>query len=152
MNLEFAEGRQIRHGSTLFQDSRVRAGMPYSLSWASNKSLVTVTHVGVVTIEEIKRSLAEIAKQSDPGMLPYILVDHRDVTDFPDKAELVLFNEQHYRKPRASRFTAFVVNNVTAGPVNFLLLAGANRGITARAFSDTDEAIGWLLAHDSPES
>lgn len=112
--------------------------------------MVTARHFGVVTIEEIKSCLAEVAQHADPLMQPYILVDHREVTDFPDEAEMAVFNDGYYRQPRVSRTTAFVVNDVTAEAVNFLILAGANRGIFAKAFTDPAEAVRWLLSRDEP--
>lgn len=126
--------------------------MPYSLSWTSDRSMVTARHFAVVSIDEIKSSLVEISQQADPTMRPYILVDHREVTGFPNEAELAIFNDAHYRRPRVGHTTAFVVNEVTAEPVNFLILAGSNRGIMAKAFTDTTEAIRWLRAQGDPDA
>lgn len=126
--------------------------MPFSLSWALNRSIVTVNHSGIVTIAEIETTLDEIAQQSDPIIRPYMLVDLREVTEYPGHAEIALFNDAHYRRPRVSRATAFIVNDVTADPIRFLLLSGANRGMTARDFTDTTEALRWLLAHDDPDA
>jgi hypothetical protein len=118
--------------------------MSYTLEWISDRSIVVVHHFGDVTVPEIQASLNEIAEQVDQSELPGLLVDVRDATHYPGEAELMLLVDRNYARPRVSKSTAFVSNEVTADAVNFVVLAGCNRGFVTRNFTDESEAIDWL--------
>lgn len=119
--------------------------MPYALSWAEDRAVIRVRHYGAVTVDEIQASLDDIAGCVDPNDLPGLLVNHEEVTEYPDQAELMFLAQKNAGEPRVSSRTAFVVSDITAEVVAFVVIAATNRGYLARDFSDEREARAWLL-------
>lgn len=120
--------------------------MPYTLEWVSDRRLVKARHFGEVTTDEIRDRLDEIARETGVAHRPYLLVDVREATKYPDITELYLFAEASVYQPRVSSKTAYIFNERTAETIDFVVLAATNRGCSVQRFTEENAAIGWLFS------
>lgn len=119
--------------------------MPYTLEWSLQRQLVTIRRVGVVSYQEVKASLEEIGRGVVSNFRPHLLVDTREATRYPDKAELLLAADTNCRELHLSRRTAFITNGEVQESIKFVVWAAANRGYDVELFSDEEPAMDWLF-------
>jgi hypothetical protein len=119
--------------------------MSYTLEWARERKLVTARHFGDVTTDEIQARMSDIEREIDLADLPYLLVDVRETTTFPNIADLYFLGEARAYRPRVSEKTAYVFNERTADAIDFVVIAASNRGCSVQGFTEESTAIDWLF-------
>lgn len=120
--------------------------MPYTLEWLRGRKLVKVKRFGQVTVDEIQGSLSDIGRETGSAERPYVLVDVRAATTYPSIGSMYAVAETNVYRPRVGLKTAFVFNEETADVIEFVVLAGSNRGFSIQAFTEEDAAIDWLFS------
>lgn len=121
--------------------------MPYRIEPLHEDGVIAVLPTGIVSIEDIRRSLLEAFTASQLTNLPHILVDMREIAGLPPTSELYDVHMEMFRVhadayPQSA--CALLVRADQRPEMRFYQDLAEERGIAYRLFGDSDEALSWL--------
>lgn len=124
--------------------------MPFVILPTQKDRIWTIRHTGHLDIDEIERAICALGDLFRDEPLQGLLVDLRVVTRAINQADYLRWLEAR-KLPHIARKIAMISNPGIEEELEFMALAGQNRGMVLWVFQSSREAMKWLSAR-SPGS
>ena len=105
--------------------------------------MINIKSIGVVTVEDLKKSLSEIIKLKNESHFNRIFVDHKEATLFPTSVPAFNFGADISRVLRGTSI-ALVTSQRTEYDINFFKDVVNAGGGNVHVFNSEIPALQWL--------
>jgi hypothetical protein len=124
--------------------------MPVNIKVIRTKDFVKTTVTGVLDFAVSEQALLDIASQIEQPGEYEILVDTREAETVLSVVDIVELSEALAAHPSLRRSKiALLTSMIDANQANFLETTAANRAVRAKAFTDFEQAITWLVMQEA---
>lgn len=119
--------------------------MPYTLKCSKMGRLIIVRHSGDVVCSEFESLVNEQHRLIDPENPPHLLVDVREASSYPDKADYFQWLAKWTGPVPVVDKVALVTGSAHCETIECIALAYMNKGLNARVFNDEMAALQWCF-------
>lgn len=117
--------------------------MSFAIISTTTDRIWKIRHAGQLDTDEIERAISALGDLFRDEPLQGLLVDLRAVTEAANQADYLNWLEGR-TLPHIARKIAMVSNPLIEEQIEFMALAGQNRGMVLWVFQTSNEALRWL--------